>query len=158
MVNLGRQWTSRASPGSLQANDAPDRHTARIAIGALGCASQWQVQMMPRDSGKVYVGDGRGDGRGGGQVLITIEGRTYSGPIMRTASSETFGFVQLYGARGQTVVGTTASGGGTVYVKALLASADNHGLRCDLSGDGMGHLGGICVDDEKRVYDVLAHR
>jgi hypothetical protein len=45
-----------------------------------------------------------------------------------------------------------------VYVKALLSSPDNRGLRCDLTGDGMGHLGGICVDDDKRIYDVLAHR
>jgi hypothetical protein len=126
------------------------------ALALNGCA--WQVQMMPRDSGKVYVGEGHGDGLGGGQVSITIEGRKYSGPVMRTASTDSFGFFQLYGSRGQSTFGTTASVGGTVYVKGLLSSPDNHGLRCDLTGDGMGHLGGICIDDDKRIYDVLAHR
>jgi hypothetical protein len=126
------------------------------ALGLSGCA--WQVEMMPRDSGKVYVGQGRGDGLGGGTITIDIDGRTYSGPAMRTASSDSYGFFQAYGPRGQSTFGTTASAGGTIYVKALLASADNHGLRCDFSGDGTGHLGGICVDDDKRVYDVLANR
>jgi len=133
------------------------RLAAVVAILFLaGCA--WQVQMMPRDSGKVYVGEGRGDGRGGGEVTITIEGRKYSGPVMRTASTDSFGFLQLYGSRGQSAFATSASFGGTIYVKALLSSPDNHGLRCDLTGDGAGHLGGICVDDDKRVYDVLARR
>src|ERR1700733_8453224 len=100
--------------------------------------------MMPRDSGKVYVGEGRGDGRGGGQVSVIIEGRVYSGPVMRTTSDESFGLMQLYGPRGQSAFGTTASVGGTIQVKAPLASTDNHGLRCDRSGDSMGHLGGIC--------------
>jgi hypothetical protein len=127
-----------------------------VALALSGCA--WEVQMMPRESGKVYVGEGRGDGLGGGHVTITIDGRTYSGPVMRTASDNSFGFFQLYGSGGRSTFGTTASFGGTIYVKALLSSPDNHGLRCDLTGDGMGHLGGICVDDDKRVFDALAHR
>jgi hypothetical protein len=127
-----------------------------VGLTLAGCA--WQVQMMPRDSGKVYVGEGRGDGLGGGQMSIMVEGRRYSGPVMRTASTDSFGFSELYGSKGQAAYGTTTSFGGTVYVKALLSTPDNYGLRCDLTGDGMGHLGGICVDDDKRVYDVLAHR
>ena len=113
---------------------------------------------MPRDSGKIYIGTGHGDGFGGGSITITVEGRTYTGSVMRTASNDSFGFFQAYGAGSGGISGSDAVIGGTVYVKALLSSPDNHGLRCDLTGDNRGHLGGICVDDEKRVYDVLASR
>lgn len=133
------------------------RFLALTAVVALsGCT--WQVQMMPRDSGKIYVGSGQGDGMGGGTMVITIEDRTYSGAVMRTGSDQSFGLFQTYGGRGGNTFGTASAFGGTIYVKALLSSPDNHGLRCDLQGDGMGHLGGICVDDLQRVYDVLAHR
>jgi hypothetical protein len=62
------------------------------AIGLSGCA--WQVAMMPRDTGRVYVGQGHGDGLVGGSVTIAIDGRTYSGPVMRTSSNESFGLYQ----------------------------------------------------------------
>lgn len=135
-------------------------------LALAGCArsssptpvSIWQVRMMPRDSGKVYTGIAHGDGSGGGSVDIDIEGRTYSGPVVRTASNETFGFSQVYGGAGTGVFGASQSFGGTVFVKAILSSQDSRGLRCDLSGDGRGHLGGICVDDQKRVYDIVASR
>jgi hypothetical protein len=37
----------------------------------------------------------------------------------------------------------------------MLASADNHRLRCDTLGVGVGHGAGICVDDFGRVYDAV---
>jgi hypothetical protein len=133
---------------------------ADVVVTLGGCAggSRWQVQMMPRDSGTVYSGVGQGDGSGGGSVAITIEGRTYTGPVVRTAANESFGFFQAYGSRGVNAIGGSQSFGGTVYVKGILSSPDNRGLRCDLTGDGHGHLGGICVDDKGRVYDVVASR
>jgi hypothetical protein len=127
-------------------------------VGSAGCARTWQVQMLPRDSGKIYTGMAQGDGSGGGRVTITIEDETYTGPAIRTSANESFGFSQAYGSRGLNTFGIAQSFGGTVYVKAILSSADNHGLRCDLSGDGHGHLGGICVDDKARVCDVVATR
>ena len=114
--------------------------------------------MMPRDSGKIYLGTGKGDGFGGESLTIVVDGRTYTGPVMRTGSNESFGFFQAYGSRGSSAFGLAQTFGGTVYVKALLSSSDNSGMRCDLTGDGAGHLGGICVDDRGRVYDVLANR
>lgn len=45
--------------------------------------------------------------------------------------------------------------GGTNMFKAILSAPGNHGLRCDLTSDGAGHGGGICVDDENRVYDII---
>jgi hypothetical protein len=126
-----------------------------------GCVSRgqvqiWQVQLMPRDSGKIYTGMGEGDGSGGDRVTITIEGETYTGPAVRTSANESFGFVQTYGSHGLSTFGTAQSVGGPVYVKAILSSVNNHGLRCDLTGDGRGHLGGICVDDKAGVYDIVA--
>lgn len=123
-----------------------------------GCAHTWHVQMMSRDSGKVYTGVGQGNGLGGGTVTITINGRTYTGPVVRTAANESFGFFQEYGSNGANSLGFSQLVDGTVYVKAILSSPDNKGLRCDLTGDGRGHLGGICLDDRGRVYDVVASR
>jgi hypothetical protein len=110
--------------------------------------------MMPRDSGTVYRGVANGNGMGSGTMTVEIDGRTYSGPMFRTASSDTFGFFQAYGGT-RNVFGTSQTFGGTVAVKAILSSADNHGLRCDMTGDGRGHAGGICLDDHSQVFDVL---
>ena len=123
---------------------------AAAIVGLSGCASTWHLQMMSRDSGKVYSGIAQGDGSGGGSVTVTIEDRSYTGPAVRTAANESFGFFQTYGRGGLNAVGSTQSFGGTVY--------DNSGLRCDLTGDGHGHLGGICLNDKGRVYDVVASR
>jgi len=122
------------------------------------CAQNWQLTMMPRNSGKVYTGTAHGDGFGGGTVKVIIDGVSYEGPAMRTSSNDTFGFFQTYGSRGQSSFGTTESVGGSITVKAILSSPDSRGLRCDLVGDGMGHLGGICLDDRSNIYDVLASR
>ena len=129
-----------------------------ISSATLLSACSWNVQMMPRDSGTVYSGVGRGDGAGGGSMSIVIDGRTYSGPVMRVSSNESYGFFQTFGRGGASNFGTATVFGGTINVKAMLSSPDNHGMRCDLTGDGAGHLGGICVDEKSRVYDVLAHR
>src|SRR5258706_72018 len=110
--------------------------------------------MMPRDSGTVYRGIANGNGMGGGTMTVEIEGHTYSGPMFRTGSNDSFGFFQAYGGT-RSVVGVSQTVGGAVTIKGILSSADNRGLRCDLTGDGRGHGGGICVDDHGRVFDVL---
>jgi hypothetical protein len=89
-----------------------------------------------------------------GTMTIEIDGHTYSGPMFRTASNDTFGFFQAYGGT-RSVFGMSQSFGGNVAVKAILSSSDDHGLRCDMTGDGRGHGGGICLDDQGRVFDVL---
>jgi len=127
-----------------------------VVIVVAGCT--WQVRMMPRDTGKVYLGSGKGDGFGGGTITMPIDGKIYTGPVMRVSSSDSFGFFQAFGSHGASVSGVTQSFGGTINVKAILSSSDDSGLRCDFTGDGAGHLGGICVDDRSRVYDVLANR
>lgn len=116
--------------------------------------------MMPRDSGKVYMGEVKGNGFGSGTITVVMDGVTYSGPGVRVTSNETFGFGQAYGFGSKNtlaVTGTSFSDGGTTMVKAILSSPTGKGLRCDLSTTGSGG-GGICVDDQQRVYDAIITR
>jgi hypothetical protein len=83
---------------------------AAVAILVSGCS--YQIQMMSRDTGRIYTGTGVGNGFGSGSMTIVIDDRTYTGPMVRTATSDSFGFVQQFG-------------------------------------------GGICLDDNSRIYDVV---
>lgn len=127
-----------------------------IAVLALsGCAGY--VQMMPRDSGKVYSGTVQGSATGAGTMTIDIDGQTYTGPVVRTGSNDSFGFIQQYGKRGMMSTGTMASVGSTANVKAMLSSPAGRGLRCEFTSDGSGG-GGVCVDDQGRVLDAIVGR
>lgn len=126
------------------------------AVVALsGCAGY--VQMMPRDSGKVYSGTVQGSATGAGTMTIDLDGQTFTGPLVRTGSSDSFGFIQQYGKRGMMSTGTMASVGGTATVKAILSSPAGRGLRCEFTSDGSGG-GGVCVDDQGRVLDAIVGR
>jgi len=117
-----------------------------------GCAGK--VQMMPRDSGKIYSGTVNGNGMGSGTMAITIDDEAYTGPVVRTSSGESFGFFQQFGSKGAPSIGTVVSSGATANVKAMLASPNGRGLRCELTSTGASG-GGICVDDKSRVYDAI---
>ena len=117
-----------------------------------GCAGK--VQMMPRDSGKIYSGTVQGNGSGSGTIVITIDDETYTGPVVRTSSGDNFGLLQQYGSKGTSSFGTVVSSGGTANVKAMLASPNGRGLRCELTSTGVSG-GGVCVDDKSRVYDAV---
>ena len=125
-----------------------------LALALSGCSGI--VQMMPRDSGKVFSGTVQGSLVGSGTMTVTIDGEVFSGPIVRTSSSEAFGFIQQYG-RGGTSFGTVVSGGGTATVKGILSSPSGRGLRCEFTSSGNGG-GGVCVDDQSRVYDAIVTR
>ena len=109
---------------------------------------------MPRDSGKIYSGTVNGNGAGSGTMAITIDDEAYAGPVVRSSSGESFGLVQQYGSRGTSLFGTMVSSSGTANVKAMLASPNGHGLRCEFTSTGASG-GGICVDDKSRVYDAV---
>ena len=129
-----------------------------ITIAALllaGCAGQ--VQMMPRDTGKIYSGTVQGSATGSGTMSITIDDETYTGPIVRTSSGESFGFAQAYGPRGASAFGTFVSSSGDATVKGILSSKSGRGLRCEFLSNGSGG-GGICVDDRARVFDAVVSR
>ena len=63
-----------------------------VACCLLVVSCSWPVQMMPRDAGTVYRGVANGNGMGSGTMSVDIDGRLYSGPMFRTASSDAFGF------------------------------------------------------------------
>jgi hypothetical protein len=125
---------------------------------AAGCATTYQLTLMPRDSGKLYHGTAE-DGSGTeGAIAITIEDRTYTGTWVEVVSDRTTGYVSgAYGSRryGWGLGGTISMdnpGGGEA--KALLRSPDGAGLRCDLRGGGGRAGGGVCRDDKGLEYDV----
>lgn len=132
-----------------------------LALSALflaGCATTYQVTLMPRTSGKLYAGTLQQTADGEGVMTVTIEGTTYSGTVVETSPSRTSGFVTggIGAPRGR-VWGTGATvtmdnpKGGTA--KALLQSPDGKGLRCDLRDAGRTG-GGNCRDDAGATYDV----
>ena len=125
-----------------------------LPIALSGCSGM--VQMMPRDSGKVFSGTVQGSLGGSGTMTVTIDGDVFTGPIVRTSSNESFGFIQQYGRRGSSF-GTVISGDGTATVKGILSSQSGRGLRCEFTSNGSGD-GGVCVDDQSRVYDAIVTR
>jgi hypothetical protein len=131
---------------------------AALALG--GCATTYQLAVMPRDSGTMYQGVAEDHGGGQGAISITIEGKTYNGTWVQTTPERSWGWVSGgwgggHGHWGGWGVGGTISmdnpqGGES---KALLSASDGSGLRCDFrSGQGLG--GGVCRDDRGREYDV----
>jgi hypothetical protein len=135
-----------------------------VAIIGVCCAAlsacTFDATLMARDSGRTYKGELSGGAAGSGTMTVTIDGTTYSGPAARVASNDTFGFASAYGWNSHggtsTALGTSYTAG-DVTVKALLSSPDGRGLRCDLVGR-YPTGGGICVDDDKHVYDVILVR
>jgi hypothetical protein len=137
--------------------------TSSILASALllsGCASTWQLALMPRDSGKIYYGTAEDVGAGEGPIAITIENRAYRGTWVQSVPDHAHsyvggGAVYPYGRRGGWGYGGTwivdnPLGGET---KALLTSPDGAGLRCDFRGS-QGFGGGLCRDDAGKEYDV----
>lgn len=130
------------------------------ALALSGCATTYQLSLMPRDSGKLYTGTAHETAGGEGRISITIEGKTYNGTWVQTTPDRTHGYVTGglgwgFGRRGFGGLGTMITldnpqGG---EAKALLTAADGSGLRCDFkSGQGLG--GGVCRDDKGKEYDV----
>ena len=127
------------------------------ALVAGGCASTYELTLMPRDSGKLYHGVAGNIGGAEGTMSITIEERTYAGTWVEVVADRSTGYVSGgYGYRrggfglGGMISMDNPQGG---EVKALLRSADGAGLRCDLRG-GSGGGGGVCRDDKGLEYDV----
>jgi hypothetical protein len=138
------------------------RHILAIAALALsGCATTYQLSVMPRDSGKMYSGTATQGGGGEGRISIEIEGKTYAGTWVQMAPDRTYGFVSGGAGYGYGSRWGGWGGMGTVSVdnpsgseaKALLSASDGSGLRCEFrSGYSTG--GGVCKDDRGKEYDV----
>ena len=131
---------------------------ALVALALGGCATTYQVTLMPRNSGKLYTGVLENANTGEGAISVTIEGVTYRGTWVETTPSRTTGYVTgAVGSRrawawgGGSILSVDNPEGGTA--KALLQSPDGKGLRCDLRESGRTG-GGTCRDDAGNEYDV----
>jgi hypothetical protein len=131
---------------------------ATAVLALQGCASTYQLSLMPRDSGKLYSGTAEENVHGEGRISIDIEGKRYEGTWVQMAPERTHGFVMGglgWGRRAHGGLGTMFSidNPGGAEAKALLTAADGSGLRCDFRS-GFGRGGGVCRDDRGREYDV----
>lgn len=133
--------------------------TLVIAASAALCSCAFNATLMARDSGKTYSGEMSGNGMGSGAMTVVINDTVFTGPVVRVGSNDSVGISNTFvtGRHGTfSAVGTSFSAGDK-FAKALLSSPDGHGLRCDLRGRLSGG-GGVCVDDNDRVYDVILTR
>lgn len=131
---------------------------AAAAVSLAGCATTYQLSVMPHDSGKMYTGYATDTASGQGPISIDIESKHYAGTWVQTTPSQTYGWVSGgfgwgrhgWGGLGTTITMENPAGG---EAKALLTAQDGSGLRCDFHiGQGLG--GGFCRDDAGRQYDV----
>lgn len=136
----------------------PSLVLALAALAAGGCASTYQLTLMPRDSGKLYYGTADEISASEGRIAIEIEGKTYAGTWVQTAPDRATGYVSggwgwRRGFGGGAIVSLDNPRGGEA--KALLTAPDGAGLRCELRGaQGRSGGGGVCRDDRGRDYDV----
>ena len=114
-----------------------------------GCG--YQMQLMQRDNGQVYVGEVKSNGVGGGTLSVGLAGKTCMGNFVTASSGDSFGFAQTFGTGGSNSM-MVQSFGASRY-KALLSCSDGSGLRCDVVGSQSG--AGICVDSNQKVYDLI---
>ena len=132
---------------------------AAAAFSLAGCATTYQLSVMPHDSGKIYTGYATDTGSGQGPISVDIENKHYQGSWVQTTPSTSYGYISggygwggwhRWGGLGTTITLDNPNGGDA---KALLNAQDGSGLRCDLRiGQGTG--GGFCRDDAGRQYDV----
>jgi hypothetical protein len=128
------------------------------ALALSGCASTYELSLMPRDSGRIYTGMAEDNGSGEGRMSVAIDGTSYSGTWVQSTPERTSGYVTGgfgWGRRGWGGLGTviTVDNPQGSEAKALLSSADGAGLRCDFKS-GQGRGGGVCRDDRGKEYDV----
>src|ERR1700682_1027496 len=121
------------------------------ALALSGCATTYQLSVMPRDSGKIYTGIAHDNGSGEGPISVTIENKTYNGTWVQATPDRTTGYVTGgfgWGRRGGFGLGSmiTLDNPQGSEAKALLSSADGAGLRCDFRS-GQGHGGGVWRDE-----------
>lgn len=140
------------------------RRLAPAVLAALlgGCATAYDLTLMPRNSGEQYFGEAVSLGSDEAEVKIAIGERTYKGTWVVSRPAPTTG-IAIGGA-----FGTYGRGMGTTVVvdaqagtdaKALLRAADGSGLRCDFKGvHGASGGGGTCQDDRGLTYDVQLRR
>jgi hypothetical protein len=143
------------------------RPARALALGAVallaGCASTYDLTLMPRTSGKLFYGTAVEKSAGGeANISVDIDGKVYSGNWVPVTTGRSSGFVTGsvgWGGHGRWGgVGTAPvviDNGEGATAKALLQAADGSGLRCDFRGlQPSSSAGGTCLDDKGLMYDV----
>jgi hypothetical protein len=131
------------------------RYLALVAaLAVAGCATSYELAVMPQDSGKLYSGTAEENANGEGRISITLD-KTYTGTWVETQPAQTTGYVSggfgfRHGGMGSFITMDNPQGS---EAKALLTAPDGSGLRCDFRA-GQGRGGGVCRDDKGRGYDV----
>jgi hypothetical protein len=137
---------------------------AAAALTLGGCATTYQITLMPRDSGKLYYGTASDTSSGEGAISIQVADVTYTGTWVQVTPDRTTAYASGgWGAWGGGWGGRWGGGAGGFVTadnpnggraNALLRSADGKGLRCDFTGSAQGYGGGQCRDDAGLIYDV----
>ncbi len=137
---------------------APAVRGAALAALALlaGCAIQYDLTLMPRDSGKLAYGTALDLGNGTASVSIGLGDRVYNGSWVQVTPEYGTSYVgaSAWGWRRWGPFGEADRSYGDATAKALLQASDGSGLRCDFFGLTGGKGTGKCTDDKNLTYDV----
>jgi len=127
-----------------------------LAAGIAGCASTYDLTLMPRDSGKLTYGEAQDLGNGQATVSITVGDKIYTGTWVQVTPEQSTSYIgaSAWGWRGWGSYGEINHNYGDAIAKALLQSSDGSGMRCDLYGLTGGSGTGKCIDDKGMIYDV----
>ena len=130
------------------------------ALALSGCATSYQLSVMPRDSGRIYSGTAEDTGYGEGRLSLNIDGKQYNGTWVSMTPDRSNAYVSGglgfgrgrwgWGGLGAMFTIDNPSGGES---KALLTASDGSGLRCEFRSI-QARGGGVCRDDRGREYDV----
>jgi len=128
------------------------------ALALAGCATTYELTLMPPDRGVTYTGVAHDNGGGEGPISIKMGDRAYSGTWVQATPSRSSAYVSggwgwggwYHGGMGAVYSVDNPQGG---QAKALLTAPDGSGLRCDLRIN-YGYGDGLCRDDSGRPYDV----
>ena len=113
-----------------------------------------QLQLTSRSEGKVYFGTIRRVLPAVVTITLEIDRRTYTGKFESTAPNATFGLYEVYGPPDAPPKSAQALSS-TNYTRAILSTSDRRIMNCDFTDVGGMDARGICVDEGRRVYDVV---
>jgi len=125
-----------------------------LCLGA--CATNYDLTLMPRNSGKLVHGTASSLNNGEASVTIITPERVYQGNWVEVNPAQTADYVgaSAWGWSGWGAYGQVDAASNVATAKALLQAADGAGLRCDFFGLKGGQGTGKCYDDQGLVYDV----
>ena len=127
---------------------------ASLCLLTSGCTHVATVQLMPRTSGKTYMGEVVGK-KDLGQLFINIDGEVFSGLLVETSPSKMFDMnIRSFGVTDMSTKWFT-SDKGVKYIKGLLQSNTGHGLRCEFATNRNGSATGVCIMDDGTIYDAI---